>query len=208
MGYSKWSVDKIDLVFIVFLLIISLSFVTFAVESVEYVTHDDFVLNTYGGLQPMNNYRVFSADLVPGRNYTLDIFFNYGDSNYSPNQVVYGFSNDSFASGMVLDDYTVIRSEWGSTYSVDFVADSTKIYFFIGASSYNASSFSPSYINLVNNSDGFSSAIDELYTQVSPVSLWEQFEFSLPFVLVVVLFGFGVFLIFGLIRKNSKGKMF
>lgn len=54
--------------------------------------------------------------------------------------------------------------------------------------------------------EGMNSAINDLVSDVGIQSLWNTFNSANPFILVVVLFSFGLFIIIALVRKLKKGK--
>lgn len=49
-------------------------------------------------------------------------------------------------------------------------------------------------------------AVQELASVVGPSAIWDIFDISINYIVIVVLFAFGAFLIFTIIRKISKGK--
>lgn len=205
MGYSKWCVDKIDLAFIVFLLIISLAFVSFASEPSSII--DNATINSSGVISSAsaNYFKVYCFELEENSSYTIEINFNY--STDTELEVLYGYSDVVPSIGVSLSNSTTIRAFSGDIVSFDVSTGSGYFCICISPNRFSASDFSSDYVTITKRV-GFDGAINTLAKNVGPVSLWEQFQLSLPFVLVVAFFGFGVFLIFGLIRKNSKGKMF
>lgn len=71
--------------------------------------------------------------------------------------------------------------------------------------------FHSSTINLndyitVSTSNSMQASIQSLINSLGILFFWDTFIKSLPFVLIVVLVGFGFYIIFKLIRKIAKGK--
>lgn len=88
--------------------------------------------------------------------------------------------------------------------SFEFVADSDSSLYF-----YNYSS-SPQAINYLKVQkvvpSGISTAVESLVDNVGVNSIWNTFEIALPYVGVVVIAGFGFYLIFHNIKEISNGK--
>lgn len=205
MGYSRWCVDKIDLAFIVFLLIISLAFVTFASEPSSVI--DKATINTSGVISSASAdiFKVYCFELDEDSNYTIQIDFNYSSSDNL--EVLYGYSDVIPGIGVSLSNRTSIRAVSGDVVSFDVSTGSGYFCICISPNRDDVVNFNSDFVTITKRV-GFDGAIVDLAQNVGPSSLWEQFQFSLPFVLFVVLFGFGCFIIFGLIKKNSRGKMF
>ncbi len=53
---------------------------------------------------------------------------------------------------------------------------------------------------------GMDSAVSDLVNNVGINSIWNIFDISINYIIVVVLFAFGCYIIFRIIRKISKGK--
>lgn len=95
-------------------------------------------------------------------------------------------------------EYTILTSiPIGSSF--DYIANQdTTMYI-----SYGASSQSTITREKVASMDG---VVGDLVENVGIQSLWNTFNDSVPFISIVVLFAFGLFIIIALIRKLRKGK--
>lgn len=65
---------------------------------------------------------------------------------------------------------------------------------------------SSSDFSVYKYSTGLSGVSNQLADEIGPGALWDIFDTSIPYILVVVLVGFGIYLIFRMIKGLSKGK--
>lgn len=71
---------------------------------------------------------------------------------------------------------------------------------------YYVGDFNANYINLTYNGRGLANVASDLAQNVGVSQLYGVFESGVDFIGVVVLVAFGLFLVFLLIKKISKGK--
>ncbi len=140
-----------------------------------------------------NNKGVLVYDLEVGKRYTLK---NTSD--------VTGFIR-------VSEEYPAVgvKAYFGSVYGLpsqlspgsefSFLYNGDYIYL------YTYSNVSDLTIELIPDT-GISSAVDSLVQNVGISNIWDTFELSLPYVLIVVVVGFGFYMILSLVRKLQKGK--
>lgn len=198
-----WKLDKVDkivtsLIFIIFT--VNCVFKTFVfasdVPSDYYEISQTVVANNtfINGIGTVNTSAlgatVYKVDLLNGANYIL----LHGGKYFS-----YVLSNDEFESTSFFEGVSLIDN-----------GDSSEIYIYNnGDFDYlYLSYYSDNNVNVYTNANGMVSAISDLTNFVSSDNLWEIFNKAIPYISIVVLVGFGVFIIFKLIKKISKGRAF
>lgn len=118
-------------------------------------------------------------------------------NNTSTNTLRIVYCNNTPGVNVPYENITTIGP--GESYS--FIGDSSKTYCAIGSGNNN--------INITITKDfvdGQVGAIDKLVNNVGINSIWSIFDVSINYIVIVVLVAFGIFIIFKLIRKLSKGK--
>ena len=114
--------------------------------------------------------------------------------------LVFGFSNSLNANSEVFN-YSYYPS--ATTYST-VIDGTTSNYLFFDVSSKD--SVTLNYTILKVSSDGYSNAVTNLVDNVGISSIWNIFDISINYIVVVVLFAFGCYIIFRIIKKVSRGK--
>lgn len=104
-----------------------------------------------------------------------------------------------------LDDGTRTLSLLDRIESFDFNSKDYN-YFAVSSKHINDIDLSVFSLSYVVPSSGISTAVDSLVQNVGITNIWDTFELSLPYVLIVVVVGFGFYMILSLVRKLQKGK--
>lgn len=127
----------------------------------------------------------------PGVTYTLK-------SNRQSGTYGIAFLNEEPKVGLVVSDIRYL----GAGSSLDISYDNSTYLFIFGwsATSDDFESLTVTY------DSSFSNVIKQLSVTVSPSDLWSIFGSSVPYIFVVILVGFGFYLVFRAIRGVSKGR--
>ena len=197
MAYSNyWKIDKIDKLFICLLLIFICIFefcntFVFADDDLSFTRVPNLVINT--------NYNYFT-------------YSENGSVGYIQMEkgYIYHISFDSSGAG----DRTVAVSssvpELYSTYSyLTFLKPGDTFSYACTSDEYLYLDYSWYNVLVTVSSEripGINSAIDDLVNNVGIDNIWSIFDISVNYIVVVVLFAIGVYIIFSFIKKGSKGK--
>lgn len=183
---------RILIFFTIFLLIVGISSFSWCAENVEYEIAPNLQIISF------RNY--FSSSNTVGVGYvTLETGYIYHLTNTGTVDKNIAVSSEAPSLNGVYTYLYQLPPE--QTY--DFLASSTEFLFF---------DFSPAYstgagISLTRERVGsMDTVVQELANVVSPNQLWNVLNDSIPYVLIVVVVGFGFYIIFKLIKKFSKGK--
>lgn len=104
------------------------------------------------------------------------------------------FSHDLPSPNVVYDFIKSLPN--GESYS--FILDDNSYFYISGTSG--------SYQMTREKLSSMNGAVSDLVDNVGFDSIWNIFDISIKYILVVVVFAFGVFIIFKIIKMNSKGK--
>lgn len=133
-------------------------------------------------------------NIIPGKTYKID-FDN--DNTLGSNRFIFQ-SSEVPDIGVRYNLLANINS--GSSYTFTANEDYVSIFSISG---------NTNILNLIRVYEipsAMNSTVDSLVENVGVDSIWNIFDISIDYIVVVVLFAFGVFLIFTVIRKISKGK--
>lgn len=192
-----WKLDKFDkvvisLIFIVFTIFTIFSTFSFASENVEL----DEVKGVY--VDRNSNYFIIGNEqygtsyckVESGYIYTVDCI-------NGALGVQIAFGNDVPASNVLYYDRLSIGGD-GSSYSF-IVPNNFKYAYFYGSWS--------GFIRVTRERvGGMDNTVQYLADSISPDNLFNVFNISIPYILVVVVVSFGFYIIFKLIRRLSKGR--
>lgn len=139
---------------------------------------------------PLTGFTVYYIPLIVDHSYTINFQVSSGGgARYR----AFFFDNVDFGSQKYNGAFI------GSGFT--FVADGTYDYFaFCSNSEFSKLEF------IDNTDDGQTTAVKKLSSYVGIDTLWNVFEISVPYIVVVVLVGFGSYLIFHNIKEISKGR--
>lgn len=147
----------------------------------------DFSFNLQGELYEQLYSSIYRVTLKKGSNYILLSSLHYFG---------YAFSNiDDLTSSDSLEDVSLSSSD--SLVYVYNNGDYKYLYL---------TYYSDNDVTVYSNANNFIDVVNSLSECVGIDNIWETFEISLPYVGVVVLSGFGFYLIFHNIKELSKGR--
>lgn len=167
-------------------------FNTFSFGSSELQKLDGAVLSFSGSIISSQNNSVYYFELDNDYIYNIDF---YNCSNFR-----YAFSN-SVELGSTIFDFHDLGNLDSYHLSID---PSSYSYLYFDFS--NADSDSFNYNISKSYKYDFSFVINSLVEKVGINNIFDTFEISLPYVFVVVISGFGFYLIFHNIKELSKGR--
>lgn len=189
---NYWKIDKIDKLFICLLLIFICLFefcnnFVFAAE-VELSVLNNVVVSNNTGLTSNTNFDTYYFPVTSGSTYVV----NY--SNIADGRIAFSDSvelgtrvNEFFRIGNVDGQYIFTPEDDG--------------YFFLICSDHTVNP-----VIKVSISDSYENSIGSLVNNVGIENIWSIFDISVNYIVVVLLFAIGVYIIFSFIKKGSKGK--
>lgn len=194
MAYSN--LKKIFfIIFCLFVVLFPFFLVTPVLADSDIVDYD-IVPGLYAGSN--QNYFVSNSNAYVGA-VTIESGYIYHISKITGTNAVAIVSSSQYpAVNVTYDVLTTINA--GESY--DFLATSNTVLYVCFNTTSNGSSFTVTREKI----GGMSSTVDELASIVSPSALWNIFDISINYIVIVVCVAFGIFIIFKLIRKLSKGK--
>lgn len=194
-----YKLDKIDKIVIslIFIIVAFISFFnTFSFASTNIPS---YVLPKYGivsnKIQPLDDYNLKYWSLVKGVDYVI---IN-NTSNYT--RAVY--LSSSLETGSSAVNLGVVQAN--SSLKINLNSYNYEKYFVSIPYKNDASSF-VSNIILQSDSSFFNLVSGQLASSLGPSEFWSVFNTSVPYILVVVVSGFGFYLIFHNIKEISKGR--
>lgn len=199
MGCSNdnyWKLDKIDKIVISLIFVFSTFFSVFTIfsdasesENVSFDVINDVEIDLNGIVKSnFSGSSIGYIELEKGYIYTITPPKNWSLHFY--------LSNDVPNLGVSCVKLGNIRND-----SFEYVCNSFSQYLFLDFQWSN-----PNILISRRPIPGFSGAVDDLVSNVSPSALWKTFNLSIPYILVVVLVAFGIYLITHSIREISKGR--
>lgn len=189
-----WKFDKFDMSFIVFLLFLMLCNVTFCadIENVDYeVVSGIYISNTSNYFASYNGLSV--GYFKPEKGYIYHIY------NASP-------SGRNLATSKEIPHlngtYNFLYRLEGDNNVYDYLAVSDDLIYF----DFSVVDASPSVITVTREKiTNMGGVVSILSNDVGTNQFWNVFTFAIPFILVVVVFVFGFFIVRRLTKKESKG---
>lgn len=194
-----FKLDKYDKYFVAFILVV---LVVFNIGSFVFAYEEEDVQPTYlSGIVATENSNSFSSNsnyainyikVEKGYKYTIEII-----APVQGNRLIVGSSS----APAVNVNYDILYSGFTSG-SYTYVANNDNYLFITLSPNISVANLKFTRIRL----DSQETAVDDLVNNVGVNQLWGVFENGIDFVGVVVLVGFGLFLVILLIKKMSKGK--
>lgn len=203
MGYSNdnfWKLDKWDKIGIAILIIFFTIFVvlntfSFGAEvpsdfyKIDYVDVYKNLVFDYNGLVKTSNANIYKYKLKNGNNYILlngSYFYNYVLSNTDDISLDYVFKDKVSTVNSSDSQIYIYNSDNFDYLYITFYPDN--------------------FVHVYTNANGMTDAISSMIDFVSFDDFWSVFKFAIPYILVVVYFVFGIYLITHAIREISKGR--
>ena len=203
MGCSNdnyWKLDKWDKIGIASLIIFFTIFVvlnTFSFGAdvpsdfykIDYVDVYKDLIFDYTGLVKTSSANIYKYKLKNGNNYILlngSFFYNYVLTNTDDISLDYVFT----------DKVSTVNSSGSQIYIYN--SDNFD-YLYI-------TFYEDNFVDVYTNANGMTDAISSMIDFVSFDDFWLVFKIAIPYILVVVLAGFGIYLIVHAIKEISKGR--
>lgn len=182
----------ISIVSVIVTLLCLFNVFVFAYENLEYITISNLTIDVDSNTFKAQNGSILGYyPLEKGFTYTITI-----PENWSQDRRV-ALSSEVPSPGTSLKFLSYIKP--GESYSYSCYDDSEFMYI-------DFSSANQGLILTRTPITGLKSAVESLVDNVGVNNIWNTFEISLPYVGVVVLVGFGFYLIFHNIKEISNGK--
>lgn len=204
MGYSNdnfWKLDKWDKIGIASLIVFFTIFVvlntfSFGAEvpsdfyKLDYFdVYKDLIFDYTGLVKTSNNANIYKYKLKNGNNYILlngSYFYNYVLTNTDDISLDYVFT----------DKVSTVESSGSQIYIYN--SDNFD-YLYI-------TFYEDNFVDVYTNANGMTDAISSMIDFVSVDAFWSVFNKAIPYILIVVLVAFGIYLITHAIREISKGR--
>lgn len=197
MDFSKFK-NKLLIILCLIVLILPFYLITFSYGA----EFDDYTSVSYIDTIPslasnVSNTKFYTFGSFNGYVYDIsntDYLIINSSESYD---IDFAFSIDYPAIGVsYYEPYKVLPS---TTYYID-LTDKNYNYFVVSTNKAN------DVFSVKTKNNGMIESVDGLVNNVGINSLWNIFDISVNYIVVVVLFAFGVYIIFRIIRKISKGK--
>lgn len=190
-----FKLDKYDKYFVAFILVI---ITLFNIGQCFAVEEEDVDFSIVQGIWSNSNQNYFSVNTDIRQGYVqLEKGYIYTFHNLGSTDSSFCFCNDAPAVNVVYYNYTSVTG--GNDYS--FVVNDDFNYLVFSVNNPNTNR-----ILTRHKIASQENAVDDLVNNVGVNQLWGVFEGGINFVGVIVLVAFGLFLVFLLIKKLSKGK--